>query len=146
MERGTGRALRPPFGPTSCVAVGAPRHRQTRRRWEREGSSRRCQTCRQPRRHGRAAQDPAEGGEGRRRARGGGPRRRKRAGLEQIQVVVPELGRRAALGHGPAPPAMDAAEGAGEPATPRFLASSPPGAPPFTHPQPTTSTRGRGRP
>jgi hypothetical protein len=36
MERGTGRALRPPFGPTSRAAVGAPRHRQTRRRWERE--------------------------------------------------------------------------------------------------------------
>jgi hypothetical protein len=113
---------------------------------ERERSSRRCQTRRQPRRHGRAAQDPAEEGEGRRRARGGGRRRRKRAGLEQIQVVVPELGRRAALGHGPAPLAMDAAEGAGEPATPRFLTSSPPGAPPCTDPPPTTTARGRGRP
>jgi hypothetical protein len=112
----------------------------------RERSSRRCQTRRQPRRHGRAAQDPAEEGEGRQQARGGGRRRRKRAGLEQIQVVVPELGRRAALGHGPVPLAMVVAEGAGEPATPRFLASSPPGAPLCTDPPPTTSARGRGRP
>jgi hypothetical protein len=28
MERSTGRALRPPFGPTSHAAVGAPRHRR----------------------------------------------------------------------------------------------------------------------
>jgi hypothetical protein len=76
------------------------------------------------RRPGERERAAGEGGSCRRRARGGAGEDGGGSGSSRSRSPASSLAVARALGHGPAPPAMDAAEGAGEPATPRVLASS----------------------